>query len=294
MHVWYNWRVIMKIKFHSKFYNWLIKWEILIAKIRRFSTCILNVSFRSIHTFSHLIIFWNFKIVPFDRIIELVNMIFFDSKWINSNFESSNCIAFASVHENAILIISISVLQLFSMFFDETLICISSIKLKELIRAFIRIFENKNRIYMKNRIGEIDDFCDMSVFIWRVCCFWPSNANAIERLFMKLLTQFFSYMNKFNLMKIINNWFVKTWSNAFLTFKNKHNVINFCFKINWILCVKLNIASIADQFFRLSIWSKSNIFEICLKYDNRLTMIFFEIFFKQFSNVMIRYDFDIK
>ena len=147
---------------------------------------------------------------------------------------------------------------------------------------------------MKNRIDEIDDFCNMSIFIWRVCCFWSSNANAIVRLFMKLLIQFFNCMNKFNLIKMINNWFVETWSNVFLTFKNKHDVINFCFKINSISCVKLNIASIADQFFCLSIWSKLNIFEICLKYDNRLTMIFFEIFFKQFNKIMIRYDFDIK
>ena len=119
MHVWYSWRVIIKTKFHSKFCNRLIEWKILIANVRRFSICVLNVSFRSIHIFNHLIIFWNFKIVSFDKIIELVNMIFFDSKWINLNFESSNCIAFASVYENAILIILISILQLFSMFFDK-------------------------------------------------------------------------------------------------------------------------------------------------------------------------------
>ena len=134
----------------------------------------------------------------------------------------------------------------------------------------------------------------MSIFIWRVYCFWPSNANIIDRLFMKLLIQFFNCMNKFNLIKIINNWFVKTWSNVFLTFKNKHNVINFCCKVSWISYVKLNIASIADRFFRSSIWSKSSIFKIYFKYDNRLIMIFFEIFFKQFSNVMIQYNFDIK
>ena len=80
---------------------------------------------------------------------------------------------------------------------------------------------------MKNRIDEIDDFCDMSIFIWRVCCFWSSNANAIERLFMKLLTQFFSCMGKFSLVKIINNWFVETWSNA-----PRQNIENVRF--NWI------------------------------------------------------------
>ena len=133
----------------------------------------------------------------------------------------------------------------------------------------------------------------MSIFIWRVCCFWSSNANAIDRLFMKLLIHFFSCMNKFNLITIINNWFVETWSNVFLTFNNKHDVINFCFKISWISCIKLNIALIADRFFRSSIWSKSSIFDICFKYDNRLTMIFFEIFFKQFNKIMIQYDFDI-
>ena len=147
---------------------------------------------------------------------------------------------------------------------------------------------------MKNRIDKIDDFCDMSVFIWRVCCFWSSNVNAIDRLFMKLLIQFFNCMNKFNLIRMINNWFVETWLNAFLTFKNKYDVINFCFKISWISCVKFSIASIADRFFRSSIWSKSSIFEISFKYDNRLTMIFFEIFFKQFNRIMIRYDFNMK
>ena len=138
--------MVIEAKSYSKFCNWLIEWKILIAEIRRFSTCVLKISFRSIHTFSHLIMVWNFKIVSFDNVIVLVDMILFDSKWINSNFELSNWIAFASVHENAILIILISILQLFSMFFDETLICISSIKLKELVRIFIWIFENKNQI----------------------------------------------------------------------------------------------------------------------------------------------------
>ena len=146
MHVWYNWRVAIRAKPHSKFCNRLIEWKTLVAEARRFSTCVLKISFRSIHTPSHLIIFWGFKIVPFDNVIELVDIILFDSKWINSDFESSNWIAFALVYENAILTILISVLQLLSMFFDETLICISSIKLKELVRIFIRIFENKNRI----------------------------------------------------------------------------------------------------------------------------------------------------
>ena len=134
--------MIIKIKFHSTFCNWLIEWKILIAKIRRFLTCVSKINFRSIHTFSHLIIFWNFKIVLFENVIELIAIILFNSKWINSNFELSNWIAFALIHENAILIDSVSILQLFSMFFDETLICILSIKLKKLIRVFIRIFEN--------------------------------------------------------------------------------------------------------------------------------------------------------
>ena len=137
--------MIIKTKSHSKFCNRLIEWKILIAKIRRFLICVLNVNFWSIHIFNHLIIFWNLKIVLFDKIIELIDMIFFDSKSINSDFESSNYIAFASIYENAILIVLISVLQFFSIFFNETLICISSIKLKELIWIFIRIFKNKNR-----------------------------------------------------------------------------------------------------------------------------------------------------
>ena len=146
MHDWYNWRVAIEAKPHSKFCIRLIEWKTLVAEVKRFSTCVLKISFRSIHTLNHLIIFWGFKTVPFDKIIELVDIVFFDSKWINSDFESSNCTAFALTHENAILTISVSVLQLFSMLFDETLIWISSIKLKELVRAFIRIFENKNRI----------------------------------------------------------------------------------------------------------------------------------------------------
>ena len=113
--------MILRTKPHSKFCNRLIEWKILIAKVRRFLTCVLNVSFRLIHIFNHLIIFWNFKTVSFNKVIELIDMIFYDSKWINSDFESSNCIAFALIHKNAIWIISISVLQFFSTFFDETL-----------------------------------------------------------------------------------------------------------------------------------------------------------------------------
>ena len=132
----------------------------------------------------------------------------------------------------------------------------------------------------------IDFYLTCVLFLVIKCqCNWSIIHETVDSIF--------NYMNKFSLIKIISNWFVETWSNASLTFKNKHDVINFCFKINWISCVKINIASIADRFFRFSIWLKSSIFDICFKYDNRLAMIFFEIFFKQFSKIMIRYDFDI-
>ena len=183
IHVWYNWRVVIGDKSHSEFWSRLIEWKILIVDATRFSTCVLNVSFRSIHIFSHLNIFWGFNIVSFDHVIALVYMNFFDSKWINLDFESSNLTAFWSTHKNAMLTISISVLQLILIHFDIMLIWILSIKLNELIFAFIRILRNKKRIYIKNRIDNIDDSCKISVRMLRVCYLWPSNASWIDQLY---------------------------------------------------------------------------------------------------------------
>ena len=55
-----------------------------------------------------------------------------------------------------------------------------------------------------------------------------------------------------------------------------------------------NITFMVERFFRLSIWSEFSMFEICFKYDNRVIMIFSEIFFRQFNNVIIRYDLKIE
>ena len=50
------------------------------------------------------------------------------------------------------------------------------------------ISENNNRIYIKNKMSEIDDFCEISVRISRAAYFLSSNANSILRLIMNDLT----------------------------------------------------------------------------------------------------------
>ena len=42
------------------------------------------------------------------------------------------------------------------------------------------IFENKNRIYIENKISEISDPCEISVRIARAACFLSSNDNSIN------------------------------------------------------------------------------------------------------------------
>ena len=59
-----------------------------------------NSIFDSCEIFNHLISIIDFNIVLFDNLIVLFDELFDDSKWINSNFSSSNFTAFWLAHEN--------------------------------------------------------------------------------------------------------------------------------------------------------------------------------------------------
>ena len=64
--------------------------------------------------------------------------------------------------------------SLFALF-DLTAIATSSIKLDILMFAYLClffIFENKNRIYIENKMSEINDFCGISVRTTRAACFF--------------------------------------------------------------------------------------------------------------------------
>ena len=65
-------------------------------------------------------------------------------------------------------------------------------------------------MYIENKMSEIDNLCEISVFITRAACFFLSNANLIFRLITNNLTHRFNKLNIFKLCKITINCFVKT------------------------------------------------------------------------------------
>ena len=69
--------------------------------------------------------------------------------------------------------ISINNLQFYFALFDSISITTSSIKLDILRFAFMlfSLFKNKNYIYIKNKMSEIDELYEVSVRIVRVACF---------------------------------------------------------------------------------------------------------------------------
>ena len=118
---------------------------------------------------------FDFKIVLFNNLTVFVDEVFDNSKWINSDFSSSNFTAFRSAHENTYETISISNLQFFFTLFDLTSIATSLIKLDILMFAHLCLFfisENKNRIYIENKMNEINDLCEVLVRIARAACFF--------------------------------------------------------------------------------------------------------------------------
>ena len=154
------------------------------------------------------------------------------------------------------------------------------------------ISENKNRIYIENKMGKIGDPCGIPVRIARAACFFPLNANSIFRSIMNDWTHRINWFGIFNFYKMSINRSVETWLNAPFTSRNRHEKTFFEFFAVWISCNRHRDASIADRFFLPPICSLCNKFECSAKCDNRVAMIFSDIFLKQFNNIIIRYALD--
>ena len=93
---------------------------------------------------------------------------------MNLDFSSPNFTAFRSVHKNTFKIISICNLQFSFAFFDSISIATSSINLDILMFAYLFtiFFENNNRVYIENKMSEIDNLYGISVRITRAACFF--------------------------------------------------------------------------------------------------------------------------
>ena len=141
-------------------------------------------------------------------------------------------------------------------------------------------------------MSKINDLCEISVRIARAACFFSSNANSIFRSIMNDLIYRINWLDIFNLCKTAINRFVETWLNTSFTSRNRHEKRSFEFFVVWILCDRYKNASIANQFFLSLICSLCNKFECSTKCDNRVAMIFSDIFLKQFNNIIIRYALD--
>ena len=141
-------------------------------------------------------------------------------------------------------------------------------------------------------MSDIDDPCKISMRIARAACFFSLNVNSIFRSIMNNLTHRINWLDIFNLCKIAINRFVETWLNASFTSRNRHKKTFFEFFAFWISCNRHKNASIASRFFLSLICSLCNKFECLTKCDNRVAMIFSDIFLKQFNNIIIRYALD--
>ncbi len=82
-------------------------------------TCILKLSFQFSQTFNHHMQIFDFTTVSLSSIIVWLNVTLWLSKWINSNFELSNCTAFSFAHVNAIFVIFFSFFTFLSMLFPS-------------------------------------------------------------------------------------------------------------------------------------------------------------------------------
>ena len=206
----------------------------------------------------------------FDNLTVLVDEIFDDSKYINSDFSSSNFTALRSAYKNTFWTISINNLQFFFAFFDSISIATSSINFNILIFASLCWFfisKNKNQICIKRKMNEIDDFCEISMRIARAACFFSLNANSIFPSIMNDLTHRINSFNIFNLCKITINRFVETWLNASFSSRNKHERTFLKFFAVWISCNRNKNTSITNRFFLSFICSLSNKFKCLTRCD---------------------------
>ena len=156
--------------------------------------------------------------------------------------------------------------------------------------CLILIFDNKNRIYIENKMSKIDNLCGISVAIARAAYFFLPNANSIFRLIMNDLTHRINWFDIFNLCKIAINRFVETWLNTSLTSRNRHEKTFFEFFAVWISCNRHKNTSIVERFFLSLICSLRNKFKCSTKCDNRVAIIFSDIFRKQFQSIITRYN----
>jgi len=90
---------------HSLFISLKSECNVLMTAIIFVCTCILKLSFRFSQTSSHCMQIFDFTTVSLSSIIVWLNVTLWLSKWINSNFELSNCTAFSFAHVNAIFVI---------------------------------------------------------------------------------------------------------------------------------------------------------------------------------------------
>ena len=160
-----------------------------------------------------------------DNWIVLFDGLFDDLSWINSDFSSSNFTAFRSAHDNTFWTISVNNLLFCFGFFYSTSITTLPIKLDIFIFAYFASFfisENKNRIYIENKIDEMSDFCEISVRIARAACFFSSNANFIFQSIMNDLIHRINWLSIFSISRITFKRSVDKWLNASFTSRNRH------------------------------------------------------------------------
>ena len=204
----YNYRLAFTLKLYLNFINLNIKYIVIIAAAIRFCTWFLKINFRFNYISSHFINFNNCKIVLFNNVIMAINSFLDLSKCINSNLELSNWITFWFAYLNTILINFCSISIFLTIVFDCIYRAILLIKLDiwtPNLGIVIRILRNKNRIYIKNNIGEIDDSCDILVITWCIYYFCLSKANKITLYNIKYFIYSIIWLGNFNLIIIYIN-----------------------------------------------------------------------------------------
>ncbi len=126
MHARYSCLSDFAFNSHSLFINLKSECNVLVTATIFVCICILKLSFRFSQTFSHHMQIFDFTTVSLSSIIIWLNVALWFSKWINSNFESLNCIAFLFAYVNVIFVIFFSFFTFLSMLFPSTYSATSS------------------------------------------------------------------------------------------------------------------------------------------------------------------------
>jgi hypothetical protein len=186
-------------------------------------TCVLKLSFLSIHTPSHRRHVLGLTIVLLGSLSVSFDSLWVFSKCISSDLESSKAITLFFAQLKAVTVMSLSILTFCFTFLFETKIDISSMyDIVEIDLYCCLSLSKRGCKYIKKRIGDISDSYGMPVSIDVMSSLSLSKASEICRFDMKSFVYAIILSEIPSDFIVFNNLVLKTLSKASLTSSIKH------------------------------------------------------------------------